>query len=242
MSWLPHRLPPLNHLGTRNLVKVESEVKVLVAFALIYPLLLVPVVLAAPAVPGSLIAGVTTPALSPVYLVVGKILLLGLPTVVLAARLGHIGRQLGLRRINTTWRWLSPVVPMALVLVALGVVWPYLLVLPLAVVAIAFPEESFYRILVQTRLELLFGTRSGIAVASLLFGLMQVPIRFAFLASTMAPNPLKALLLSIATALGSQVVLGVLYGYVWMRYRNAWVNFAGRSAVETVTLAALILP
>jgi membrane protease YdiL (CAAX protease family) len=110
------------------------------------------------------------------------------------------------------------------------------------VVAIAFPEESFYRILVQTRLELLFGTRSGIAVASLLFGLMQVPIRFAFLASTMAPNPLKALLLSIATALGSQVVLGVLYGYVWMRYRNAWVNFAGRSAVETVTLAALILP
>jgi membrane protease YdiL (CAAX protease family) len=252
MAWLPHRLPPLNHLGTRNLVTVESEIKMLVGFALVYPVLLVPVLVAARAIPGSLIPGVTTPALSPLYLVVGKILLLGLPTLVFAARLGQLGRQLGLRRINTTWRWLGPVIPMAFVLIALGVisahsgppasVLPYLLVLPLAVIAIAFPEESFYRILVQTRLELLLGSRSGIALSSLLFGLMQVPVRFAFLVSTVAPNPMKALLLSVATALGYQVVLGVLYGYMWMRYRNAWVNFAGRSAVETVTLAALILP
>jgi membrane protease YdiL (CAAX protease family) len=251
MSFLPQRLPPLNHLGTRNLVQVESEVKLLVGFALVYPLLLVPVLVAANAIPGSLIPGAPTTVLSPIYLVVGKIVLLGLPTLVLAARLGHLGRQLGLRRINTTWRWLGPVVPMALVLIALGVVGahsgptsvlPYLLVLPLAVVAIAFPEESYYRILLQTRLELLLGTRSGIALSSLLFGLMQVPVRFAFLWSTVVPNPLKALLLSVAISLGYQAVLGVLYGYMWMRYRNAWVNFGGRAAVETVTLAALILP
>lgn len=251
MQVLPIHLPPLNHLGTRNLTKVEVETRVLIGYALLYPLLLIPVVIAARSVPATLVPGANSPLLSPIYVVFGKVLLLAVPAVLIAARMGQLGRQLGLRRINTRWRWLGPVVPFVLVMFALGALGAdgrmplaplaYLLAVPLAVVSVGFPEESFYRVLLQTRLELLLGTRSGIAVAALLFALMQVPIRFAFVWSALEPDMGRALLLSVATAFGYQAVMGVIYGYMWMRYRNAWLNVAGHSAFDAVALAGLIV-
>jgi membrane protease YdiL (CAAX protease family) len=250
MQSLPWSLPPLNHLGTRNLGQVEVETRALVGFALAYPVLLVALALLARAVPASLIPEVSSPLLSPLLLVGGNVLLLGVPTLLFAARLGNFTRQLGLRRINSPWRWLGPVVPIALMGFALGAlgacgrlpgsVGPYLIALPLAATAIAFPEEAFYRILLQTRLELLLGTRSGIAVASLLFGLMQVPVRLVLFSSVIFSNPHQAVMLSLATAIAVQSVLGVVYGFMWMRYRNAWVNFGAHSAIDAMILAALI--
>lgn len=250
MQSLPWSLPPLNHLGTRNLVQVEVETRALIGFALAYPVLLLPAALLASAVPAGLLPWVSSPLVAPLLVIAAKALLLGAPTLVFAARLGNLSRQLGLRRITSAWRWLGPAVPvalMALVLGALGAcgalpasVGPYLFALPVAVAAIGFPEEAFYRILLQTRLELLLGTRSGIAVASLLFGLMQVPIRFVLYSSIFHTNPQQALMLSLATAIAFQSVLGVVYGYMWMRYRNGWVNFAAHSAIDAMILAALM--
>lgn len=253
MQRLPRRLPPLNFLGTRDLQRVRDETEVLLAYALVYPVLSTAVVYWAfrspiPALPGLSASGL----LSLQIVLLDKTVLLGLASVLFAIWFGHPLRQLGFRRVRSPWRWVGPILPFALVLLGLTTISSdylrlltpglFSLLVLLAVVHAGFSEEAFYRILLQTRLELLLGTRSGIAVSSLLFGLRHLPSRFAFVWVVGARSPLAGLGLALLAILCDQVVTGYLFGYMWMRYRNAWVNMAAHTLFDCIGFLSLLTP
>ena len=77
-------------------------------------------------------------------------------------------------------------------------------------------EEIFYRYWLQTRLEALLGRWAGILVASLIFGLMH-------LASHVAGHGLG---LGAAIVIANQGVAGIVFGYLWSRYRRLWLPIA----------------
>ena len=253
MQRLPRRLPPLNFLGTRDLDRVRDETQVLLAYALVYPVLSSAVVYWAfksplPALPGLSGSGL----LSLQVVLLDKAVLLGVASVLFATWFGHPLRQLGFRRVVSPWRWVGPILPFSLVLLGLATISSdYLRLLTpglltalflLAVIHAGFPEEAFYRVLLQTRLELLLGTRSGIAVSSLLFGLRHLPSRFAFVWFVSTRSPLAGLGLALMAVLCDQVVTGYLFGYMWMRYRNAWVNMAAHTLFDCVGFLSLLAP
>lgn len=76
-------------------------------------------------------------------------------------------------------------------------------------------EEVFYRYLLQTRAEALFGRWGGIAIATLLFALMHVGSRQAMGLGEEA-----------AAALVAQGPFGLFAAYLWARFRNLWLNIA----------------
>ena len=253
MQRLPRRLPPLNFLGTRDLARVRDETQALLAYALVYPVVSSAVVYWAfksplPALPGLSRSGL----LSLQIVLLDKTVLLGLASVLFATWFGHPLRQLGFRPVRSPWRWVGPVLPFSLVLLGLATISSdYLRLLTpglfsvlvlVAVIHAGFSEEAFYRILLQTRLELLLGTRSGIAVSSLLFGLRHLPSRFAFVWLLSARSPLAGLALALMAVLCDQVVTGYLFGYMWMRYRNAWVNMAAHTLLDCIGFLSLLAP
>jgi membrane protease YdiL (CAAX protease family) len=248
MTQVPRRLPKLNWMRDRDLAVVLREVQPMVVYALIYPLLALPLVLYAldhhaPLWPG----WPSPPIFSLQYLVADKIVLMSGAVLMFAIALGRPLRQLGLRRVTETWRWVGPVPPMVLLFLAISVLTvrpgtsPGLL-LALTFVSFlyaGFPEEAFYRSMLQTRLELLFGTSSGIALSSLLFGLRHLPGRFFFVWLGTTHSPSTDFLLTLAVILSDQVVVGVMFGYMWHRYRNIYVNMAAHSVYDAVLFVGL---
>jgi membrane protease YdiL (CAAX protease family) len=81
----------------------------------------------------------------------------------------------------------------------------------------AFVEEVFFRGIVQSRLSALFGSRErGLLVASLLFGLLHLPL---YNYSEFEPTH-GDFLWSLSAVIAEQAVFGVLLGVLWMRTRN----------------------
>ncbi|MFS0705739.1 lysostaphin resistance A-like protein [Cellulomonas sp. 179-A 9B4 NHS] len=126
------------------------------------------------------------------------------------------------------WRWWAPgVVLVAWTLVSQAAPWvevpdysgyPVELVVTAAVataVTASIGEEVFYRVWLQTRLEALLGRWGGIAVATLVFALMHVGAR-------QGQGPV----VEVAAALVVQGSFGLMLGYLWSRYRNAWLTIA----------------
>lgn len=252
MHRLPRHLPPINYLRSRDLGVVERETEWTLVVALLHPIAIVPVVLLAKADPIPLLGRYSSaPLLSLDYVIFAKVLLLAVPAIILAGRFGRPLRQLGLRSVDGHWRWLGPIVPIALLCAGLLVLTgahierlpPAVLVaiLGVAVVHAGFPEEAFYRCLLQTRLELLLGSPAGIATTSVLFGLRHVPSIYAFVWRGTTSRPLTDLLLSVAAVLAYQAVFGVLFGYMWMRYRNAWMNMLGHTLFDAFAFLGLVV-
>lgn len=248
MTQVPRRLPKLNWMQDRDLAVVLREVQPMVVYALLYPLLALPIVLYAldhhsPMWPG----WPSPPIFSLQYIVADKILLMSGSAIAFAVALGHPLRQLGFRKVPESWRWVGPVPPMILLFLAISVLTvrpgtsPGLLA-ALALVSFlyaGFPEEAFYRSMLQTRLELLFGTSTGIALTSLLFGLRHLPGRFFFVWLGTTSSPATALALTVAVILSDQVVVGVMFGYMWHRYRNIYVNMAAHALYDAVLFIGL---
>jgi membrane protease YdiL (CAAX protease family) len=251
MQQAPWKVPTMKR-SDRNLVRVQAEVRPLLVYALVYPLLEVPAVLWCLHHPGgSLLGGwSTSPQLSVSYVVLVKLVMLGLPAILFARALGSTSRQLGLRKVLQPWRWLAPVPAILLMVSVIGVLTlgalprlPPPLWVALVAVGIlhaGFPEEVFYRVLLQTRLELLLGSRSGVAVASLLFGWRHLPPRLFFLWLPATGSVGHGLLLTAATVLSYHVLIGMVFGYMWVRYRNAWVNIAGHTLFDVVAFLGLV--
>ena len=103
-----------------------------------------------------------------------------------------------------------------------------------------FTEEMFYRVLLQTRLERVLGRWNAIAAGALLFGLFHLPSRLAFvwLGSTgsLGWDSVQAL----AGVVTSQVVLGLIDGYMWSRFRNAWWNVGAHVIKDFLLFVALL--
>ncbi len=109
----------------------------------------------------------------------------------------------------------------------------------IALLNAGFPEEFFYRILLQTRLERLLGRWNALAVASLLFGLMHLPSRFVFYWLGATRQPVIDFVLALAGVVSFQGMFGFLLGYLWMRYRNAWMNVLLHTAFDSLPITAL---
>jgi uncharacterized protein len=92
-------------------------------------------------------------------------------------------------------------------------------------------EEVFFRVWLQTRLELLLGPWAGVVMASLAFGVMHV----------VSHQALGPPVLTLAQVIAVQGVAGLLYGYLWMRYRNVWLVILLHTGVNSLALAPALL-
>jgi membrane protease YdiL (CAAX protease family) len=90
----------------------------------------------------------------------------------------------------------------------------YMLLYLITYILIAFSEEYLFRALLQSRLETVFRNKlNSIAFASLLFGLIHIPIN-----SRMYEWPL-----SITFCLGINTFGGLIYGYIYYKTRSLWL-------------------
>ncbi|UJW28530.1 CPBP family intramembrane metalloprotease [Saccharothrix sp. AJ9571] len=143
------------------------------------------------------------------------------------------------------WRWLAPI-PAVLVFGWLHVLGPFSPALPSAadypdpvylivIATLTFftanvLEEVFFRGMLQTRLEALFGRWPGIVLTSLLFAWLHLPTH------GQAGSLWAGLPLTLGAIIAFQGVHGLFLGYLWSRYRNLWAQVAAHTAVNTLPL------
>ncbi|WP_410652524.1 CPBP family intramembrane glutamic endopeptidase [Amycolatopsis sp. cmx-4-54] len=139
-----------------------------------------------------------------------------------------------------TWRWLAPI-PAVLVFGWLSVLGPLAPPLPTAedypdpvYLAVGATltfftanvlEEVFFRGMLQTRLEALFGRWPGILLAALLFAWLHLPT-----------HGQGSLPLTLGAIVAFQGFFGLFTGYLWSRYRNLWAPIAAHTAMNTLPL------
>ncbi|MFD5092473.1 CPBP family intramembrane glutamic endopeptidase [Amycolatopsis thailandensis] len=138
------------------------------------------------------------------------------------------------------WQWLAPI-PAVLLFGWLSVLGPLAPPLPsaedypdpvyLAVGAtLTFftanvLEEVFFRGMLQTRLEALFGRWPGILLSAALFAWLHLPT-----------HGQGSLPLTLGAIVAFQGFFGLFTGYLWSRYRNLWAPIAAHTAMNTLPL------
>ncbi|MEV6906833.1 CPBP family intramembrane glutamic endopeptidase [Amycolatopsis sp. NPDC051071] len=91
-------------------------------------------------------------------------------------------------------------------------------------------EEVFFRGMLQTRLEALFGRWPGILLASLLFAWLHLATH------GQSGSPWSGLPLTLGAIVVFQGMFGVFTGYLWSRYRNLVAPIAAHTAMNTLPL------
>ncbi|WP_410660989.1 CPBP family intramembrane glutamic endopeptidase [Amycolatopsis sp. lyj-112] len=143
------------------------------------------------------------------------------------------------------WQWLGPV-PAVLAFGWLYVLGPFAAPLPTAedypdpvFLAVGATltfftanvlEEVFFRGMLQTRLEALFGRWPGILLASLLFAWLHLPTH------AQGTSAWAGLPLTLGAIVAFQGVFGLFTGYLWSRYRTLWAPIAAHTAMNTFPL------
>ncbi|MFK0251302.1 lysostaphin resistance A-like protein [Amycolatopsis azurea] len=143
-------------------------------------------------------------------------------------------------RPRQTWQWLAPI-PAVLVFGWLSILGPLAPPLPSAedypdpvVLAVGATltfftanvlEEVFFRGMLQTRLEALFGRWPGILLAAALFAWLHLPT-----------HGQGTLPLTLGAIVAFQGFFGLFTGYLWSRYRNLWAPIAAHTAMNTLPL------
>jgi uncharacterized protein len=257
LRFFPRKLPAGNPLAYVPRAVIAGELRPILGYALLYPLLLIPVVIWGKLDLISLFPQWTTDwVFSLNYAIVGKIALLAVPALVLAIRYGGGARRLGLAGITQPWRWIGAGIG-ALMLIGLPVLgllgifiggtvravpaWLIVALFAIAFFGAGFPEEFFYRILLQTRLEAVLGRWNGLAVTSVLFGLLHFPSRLAFIYLGATGSIPGDALLTLAAVITGQGVAGIFLGYLWLRYRNAWLNMAAHTLYDGLIFVATVI-
>ncbi len=143
-------------------------------------------------------------------------------------------------KVTDRWRWLglAPVL-LAIALMSLMLTpWQYprqpvVLVLGVAVLYLiaAVCEETFFRGMLQSRLELLWGRWTAIITASLLFALFYAFVQPYLLLIPLPDGPLTH---DLGLALLTYTPVGLLCGYLWSCYRNIWLNILLRTGLLLV--------
>ncbi|WP_270680499.1 CPBP family intramembrane glutamic endopeptidase [Nocardiopsis suaedae] len=145
--------------------------------------------------------------------------------------------------VREPWRWLGLVtvaavgVPILLDLESAAAPTPTgtLLVVLAILAGVSAIEEIFFRGMVQTRLELLAGRTAAVVVTALLYALAQaVSSHYNTFTTMVAHDPVE----QVAVAVVTYGVQGLLLGYIWIRYRNMWIN----TLVHGVPLVLATLP
>jgi uncharacterized protein len=248
VRFLPPRLRQENPIADQPRKELVASVKPILAFACLYPLLVIPIIVWTRMQPIPILPHTSTNwILTWNYAIVAKVLLLGVPTLFLAVRYGGGAKRLGFIGFGHPWLWFGTLVA-AGVDIALSPTWRFILQHPLpplgidaGLVALAFgfaglPEELLYRVLLQTRLELLIGRWQGLAASSVLFGLMHYPSRYGLVWFGSTGSVASDLIITLAFDFSIYVSGGLVFGYLWMRFRNAWINIGGHTVYDAVAL------
>ncbi|WP_017558139.1 CPBP family glutamic-type intramembrane protease [Nocardiopsis baichengensis] len=128
--------------------------------------------------------------------------------------------------VREPWRW-AAAVPAAVFPLLLALPWIARPELPgalpadyalgaaaaLSFAGVAVIDVLFFAVLLQTRLEPLFGRRAAVAATAVLYGL-----------SSLVGEPLTGGAHDLASAVAVQGASFLVYGYLWARYRNLWAS------------------
>ncbi|WP_328459758.1 CPBP family intramembrane metalloprotease [Actinoplanes sp. NBC_00393] len=229
---VPPRLPELEPATGPERDVLGRQVRWLLGLALVFPLV------------GLLVRGPLD--LADLYPVAKVLVLLVGAWLVLRRIPGRSGAREHRHRIPRLWHWLGP----AVVILAWGYLYFYSPLVgaqdlsgyedwdrvTLAVgmlftfLTASVLEEIFYRVILQTRMEALWGRWPAITAAALLFALMHVH-RF-------GDGPFFDITLLILVSNGG---LGLFAGYLWSRYRNVWAILLVHGAINALALLPLFV-
>lgn len=140
-------------------------------------------------------------------------------------------------KVTERWRWLGVAPALLAIALTAYLLFPFgahrppaLVVLGLSSIflVVAVSEEVFFRTMLQTRLELLWGRWAGIITTSLLFALFYA---FAQPYTVLIPLPGDTLAHDLGMSLLTYTPVGLLCGYLWACYRNIWVNVLLRTGL-----------
>lgn len=93
----------------------------------------------------------------------------------------------------------------------MNVMMSFILTLVVVFILTGIPEEYFFRMILQTRLEKLLNGASGVLITSILFAIYHIPYRL---------YQYGSLKLSILTVITEQFIIGILLGYCWQKTRS----------------------
>lgn len=198
------------------------------------------------------------PALSGAGFVLSKFVFFVLGTYALLRRYGDVPTLRAPDHVSTSWYWAGPsaVAAIYILVTTVGPIsahWtidsafldPSILVYVVAFsivsnfVTAGLAEELFFRVYLQTRLEVLYGQWGGIVLAALCFALLHLPGRLAGLYGSMGSLTLEGVT-ALAIVIVSNGTAGLVFGYVWARYRNFWILVAFHTGVNVVPFLVLV--
>lgn len=99
------------------------------------------------------------------------------------------------------------------------------LLIPLFTAAI--PEEIFYRVILQTRIENVWGSALGIIGSSMAFAIFHFPTRF-ILANSVEGNVLSVINGTILPVF----IMGLIFGVLWLKSRNVYLLIAFHTGID----------
>ncbi|MDA8370928.1 MAG: CPBP family intramembrane metalloprotease [Nocardiopsaceae bacterium] len=105
-----------------------------------------------------------------------------------------------------------------------------------AFIAIAVPEEVFFRAMLQTRLEQVAGRWPAILLTSCVFAFTYAVLND-YVELTPLPPQFSE---NLPAALETYGVFGLLLGYMWVCYRNIWLNIVLRGSLITLLVAPTV--
>jgi uncharacterized protein len=101
------------------------------------------------------------------------------------------------------------------------------------------PEEIFYRIILQTRIEKLFGWSASIIFSSIMFSLFHFPSRI--ILSSGVEGEAGNLLSVFTGTLLPVFVIGIIFGFLWNRYRNIYLLISLHFGIDLLPSLASIV-
>jgi membrane protease YdiL (CAAX protease family) len=154
--------------------------------------------------------------------------------------------------VGGTWRWVGPGAQALLPVIGFSLLpWTILnggfligparlsVTAPIVLVAIAtsvwsaaLPEELFFRLVLQSRLEARIAPAAAVVVSGILFGAIHLP-EFIWMSHLGLAD-------AIAQVAAYEILPGLLYGFMWYRYRNICGNVVAHAAFDSAFLIALL--
>lgn len=103
----------------------------------------------------------------------------------------------------------------------------------------AIPEEIFYRVILQTRIEKLFGSTIGIFCSSIAFALFHFPSRF------ILSNDIEGVAGNVLSVMMGTVfpvfIIGLIFGFLWFKFKNMYLLIALHTGIDFFPQLAALL-
>jgi uncharacterized protein len=103
----------------------------------------------------------------------------------------------------------------------------------------AIPEELFYRVILQTRIEKLFGSTIGVLGSSMSFALFHFPSRY------ILANGIEGEMGNVLSVMSGTVfpvfIVGLVFGLLWSKFKNTYLLIALHVGIDFFPQLAALL-